>query len=105
MVEVDTAEGKKGTFTFDTSYVEPMEMQVGAGKNTATMYVFPAKAIQLVHMEGIGDGSLFRENVRYTLGNTVVNKSIRGAVAKKANHGKLHPRAQRPDHPLLVGRE
>ena len=30
---------------------------------------------------------LLRENVRYTLGNTVVNKSIRGAVAKKANHG------------------
>ena len=63
-MDVSSAGGKKGEFVFDTSYVEPMEMQVGAGKNTATMYVFPAKAIQLVHMEGIGDGSLFRENVR-----------------------------------------
>jgi hypothetical protein len=66
-----------------------MAMQVGAGKNKATMYVFPARALQLVNMDGIGDGSLFRENVRYTLGNTAVNKSIRAAVAKKADHGNF----------------
>ena len=88
-VDVDSAGGKMTKFVFDTSYVDPMEMQVGAGLNKATMYVFPARALQLVHMAGIGDGSLFRENVRYTLGNTAVNKSIRGAVARKESHGNF----------------
>ena len=53
------------------------------------MYVFPARALQLVHMEGIADGSLFRENVRYTLGNTAVNKSIRKALANKPGHASF----------------
>lgn len=89
MVEVDTTEGKKGAFTFDTSYVDPLEMQVGAGKDDPTMFVFPARALQLVHMDGIADGSLFRENVRYGLGNTAVNKAIRGALVNKAGHANF----------------
>ena len=89
MVEVDTTEGKKGTFTFDTSYVDPLEMQIGAGKDDPMMFVFPARALQLVHMDGIADGSLFRENVRYGLGNTSVNKAIRGALANKAGHASF----------------
>ena len=86
MVEVNATAGKKGTFIFDTSYVDPLAMKVGAGAGDPTMYVFPARALQLVHMDGIADGSLFRENVRYGLGNTGVNKAIRGAVANKAGH-------------------
>ena len=89
MVEVDTTEGKKGAFTFDTSYVDPLEMKVGGGKDDPVMFVFPARALQLVHMEGIADGSLFRENVRYGLGNTSVNKAIRGALANKAGHASF----------------
>jgi hypothetical protein len=89
MVEVDTTEGKKGEFTFDTSYVDPLEMKVGAGQDDPTMFIFPARALQLVHMEGIADGSLFRENVRYGLGNTSVNKAIRGALANKAGHASF----------------
>lgn len=89
VVQVDTAEGKKGSFKFDTSYVDPLEMKVGAGEDAPTMYVFPARAVQLVHMEGIADGSLFRENVRYTLGNTAVNKSIRKALANKTDHASF----------------
>ncbi len=89
MVEVDTTEGKKGAFTFDTSYVDPLEMKVGVGKDDPVMFVFPARALQLVHMEGIADGSLFRENVRYGLGNTSVNKAIRGALTNKAGHASF----------------
>ena len=89
MVEVDTTEGKKGAFTFDTSYVDPLEMKVGAGKDDPVMFVFPARALQLVHMEGIADGSLFRENVRYGLGNTSVNKAIRGALTNKSGHANF----------------
>ncbi len=86
MVEVDINEGKKGLFTFDTSYVDPLEMKVGTAKGDPKMFVFPARALQLVHMEGIADGSLFRENVRYGLGNTSVNKAIRSALSEKAAH-------------------
>lgn len=89
MVEVDTTEGKKVAFTFDTSYVDPLKMKVGAGNDAPTMFVFPARALQLVHMDGIADGSLFRKNVRYGLGNTSVNKAIRGALANKAGHASF----------------
>jgi hypothetical protein len=86
LIDIRSSEGKKRSFTFDTSYVDPMEMQVGSGAGKTSMYVFPARALQLVHMEGIADGSLFRENVRYTLGNTAVNKSIRKSIAAKDSH-------------------
>lgn len=86
VVDVDLADGKKGSFTFDTSYVDPIKMQAGTGADKAVMYVFPAQALQLVHMDGIADGSLFKENVRYTLGNTAVNKSIRRSIADKKAH-------------------
>lgn len=83
VIDVDATEGKKSAFTFDTSYVDPMQMQVFTGSTTTSMHIFPAKALQLVHMDGIADGSLFKENVRYTLGNTTVNKSIRKSIATK----------------------
>jgi hypothetical protein len=85
VIEVDPPAGKP-EFTFDVSYVEPMSMASGATPDKPTMFVFPAKALQLVHMDGISDGSLFRENVRYTLGNTSVNKSIRRSIADKKTH-------------------
>lgn len=87
VIDLNVGEGQKESFTFDTSYVPPMEMQSGAGESAAQMYVFPARALQLVHMDGISDGSLFRANVRYTLGNTTVNKSIRQSIANSSSHG------------------
>ncbi|TXK18650.1 AIPR family protein [Homoserinibacter sp. GY 40078] len=87
VIDIDATEGQKQSFTFDTSYVAPMAMQSGAGKSATSMYVFPARALQLVHMDGISDGTLFRANVRYTLGNTAVNKSIRQSIAEKSSHG------------------
>lgn len=89
VIDVSTSEGKKVQFTFDTSYVDPMGMQVGAGTDKTSMYVFPARALQLIHMNGISDGSLFKENVRYSLGNTAVNKSIRTTMLDKASHSNF----------------
>lgn len=86
VIDLASPEGKKDSFTFDTSYVTPMKMDVRAGGTKTSMYIFPAKALQLVNMDGIADGSLFKENVRYTLGNTAVNKSIRKSIATKSNH-------------------
>lgn len=89
VIDIDATEGQKASFTFDTSYVSPMAMQSGSGETAAEMYVFPARALQLVHMDGISDGSLFRANVRYTLGNTAVNKSIRQSIGTKSSHGEF----------------
>lgn len=89
VVDVDVSESRKDSFTFDTSYVDPMKMQVGSGSEATSMYVFPAKALQLVHMDGIADQSLFRANVRYKLGNTAVNKSIKRSVASANEHSNF----------------
>jgi hypothetical protein len=87
VIDLSAEDTQKPQFTFDTSYVDPLHMQSGSGDRAASMYVFPARALQLVHMDGISDGSLFRANVRYTLGNTAVNKSIRQSIGEKSTHG------------------
>lgn len=89
VVEVSASEGKKGSFTFDVSYVTPLEMKVGSSVGGPKMYVFPARALQLVNMDGIADGSLFKENVRFSLGNTPVNKSIRNALTDQSSHSNF----------------
>lgn len=77
----------KDEFTFDTDYVTPMHMEIGSTDDRIIdMYIFPAKALQLTHMEGISDGSVFERNVRFSLGNTAVNKSIRSTIMDKGNH-------------------
>ncbi len=76
----------KDSFTFDISYATPLEVEAGSPDARSKMYVFPATALQLVHMEGIGDGSLFQDNVRFSLGNTSVNKSIRASIRDKNTH-------------------
>lgn len=43
-------------------------------------------AKELVKLEGIQDRSLFNKNVRYGVGNTRVNKSIKGNITKDEEH-------------------
>jgi hypothetical protein len=87
-IDADQSVGVKGSFSFDVSYVTPLRMTIpteGQG-NGATVIVFPALARELVALGGIADTSLFTKNVRYDLGNTPVNKSIRGSIENKADH-------------------
>lgn len=86
-VDLESDLNPKGEFTFDVDYVSPLEMEVGGlGDSKTSMYVFPARALQLIHMEGISDGSLFERNVRFSLGNTAVNKSIKDTIIDRSNH-------------------
>ena len=85
-IDIGATGVKQGDFTFDTDYVAPMKMTTGSASTGPTMYVFPARALQLVHMDGIADGSLFEANVRHALGNTSVNKAIRNSVQDKSTH-------------------
>lgn len=86
IIDIDAAKARKDTFTFDTTYVPPLGMTAGAGSTTTNMYVFPARALQLVNMDGIEDGSLFEDNVRYALPNSGVNREIGQSVAAKKEH-------------------
>lgn len=85
-IDADQGIGVKGTFEFDLSYVDPLNMTIGVADEGAEVFVFPARALELVALGGIADTSLFTKNVRYSLGNTPVNKSIKTSIERKAEH-------------------
>jgi AIPR protein len=85
-IDAEQSPGVTGTFTFDLSYVEPLVMTTGSKSDGAKVYVFPARALELVALGGIADTSLFTKNVRYDLGNTPVNKSIKLSIEKQVEH-------------------
>jgi hypothetical protein len=81
-IDFDADEGVDATFDFDVSYAGCLGMAAGAGE----IYMFPAKASELIQLKGIEDTTLFKQNVRLTLGNTDVNKSISKSIADKVEH-------------------
>lgn len=86
-MEAEQEAGIDDDFTFDVSYVTPLSMTIASGPNTASeVFIFPASALELVNLKGIADGTLFTKNVRYSLGNTPVNKSIRKSIENKDSH-------------------
>ncbi|HEY1862495.1 MAG TPA: AIPR family protein [Roseiarcus sp.] len=85
-IDAEQGAGVIGEFDFDLSYVEPLVMTAGSDADGAKVYVFPARALELVALGGIADTSLFTKNVRYDLGNTPVNKSIKLSIEKQIEH-------------------
>jgi len=51
--------------------------------------VYAIKAKELVRLEGIQDRTLFLKNVRYGVGNTRVNKSIKSTILNSNEHAKF----------------
>lgn len=82
-IEFDADDGISGEFIFDTSLVGMVQLSTD---ETTDVYVIPVQAIKLVHLGGIDDGTLFSQNVRYSLGNTAVNKSISKSVNDQSEH-------------------
>ncbi len=82
-IDLDASEGVEDKFKFDVDYAGIIEMNIAT---EAKVYMFPAQAIELVRLKGISDASLFKRNVRYSLGNTSVNKAIAESVKTKAEH-------------------
>lgn len=82
-IDFNSDEGVKGQFSFDVSYAGCLEVQ---GQGDVITFVFPAKSTELVKLSGIVDDSLFKQNVRLTLGNTAVNKSIAKSIADHNEH-------------------
>lgn len=82
-IDFDSDEGVKGEFEFDISYASCLEVQ---GEGDVRTFVFPAKSVELVKLDGIVDDSLFKQNVRLTLGNTSVNKGIADSIKDPGEH-------------------
>lgn len=51
--------------------------------------VYAIKAKELLKLQGIQDRTLFYKNVRYGVGNTRVNKDIKGTIEKPDEHKKI----------------
>lgn len=81
-VEVSAPGGVAGSFQFDFEG-EAIRYDIGSVRSR----LFLAGALQLTHLDGILDGTLFARNVRYSLGhNTKINKSLIANIRDKAEH-------------------
>lgn len=81
-VDLDVDGGVDGEFFFDIKDSKVIEYDAGG----AATRIFLAPALNLLRMSGISDGRLFEQNVRLSLGNTKVNRSLRESIKKKEEH-------------------
>ncbi len=81
-VDLEVDGGVAEDFYFDISDSEVIEYDAGG----AATRIFLAPALNLLKMSGISDGRLFEQNVRLSLGNTKVNRSLRDSIKKKEEH-------------------
>lgn len=84
-VDLSTDGGITREFIFDTSDSDVIKYDAGG----AGTRIFLAPAVNLTRMDGISDGSLFEQNVRLSLGNTKVNKSIKESIRDKSEHANF----------------
>ena len=81
-VDINVDGGIKGAYYFDVSDSDVIDYDAGG----AVARIFLAPALNLLKMDGIGDGRLFEQNVRFGLGNTKVNKGLRASIKEKSEH-------------------
>lgn len=82
-IDIDYDGGIKSEFTFDISGTDIITYKPGSG---VTSYIFLARALQLVNLPGIADGTLFERNVRLALGNTKVNQGLIKSIDNATEH-------------------
>lgn len=82
-IDLDAKSGVDAEFEFDVSDTQIVKH---ATSNGVQARIFLANALQLLHMQGIADGTLFSQNVRLSLGNTKVNKSLTASVRDQSEH-------------------
>lgn len=84
-VDLDVDGGISEEFFFDISDTDVINYDAGG----AEARIFLAPALNLLKMSGISDGRLFEQNVRLSLGNTKVNRSLRSSIKQKGEHSKF----------------
>lgn len=81
-IDLEIDGGIKGAYYFDVSDSDVIDYDAGG----AVARIFLAPALNLLKMDGIVDGRLFEQNVRFALGNTKVNKGLRASIKEKGEH-------------------
>ncbi|AKC88058.1 AIPR family protein [Pseudoxanthomonas suwonensis] len=81
-IDLEVDGGIKGAYYFDISDSDVIDYDAGG----AAARIFLAPALNLLKMDGIVDGRLFEQNVRFALGNTKVNKGLRASIKEKGEH-------------------
>lgn len=81
-IDLEVNGGVPEQFYFDVSASEVIKYEAGG----AAARIFLAPALNLLKMSGISDGRLFEQNVRLSLGNTKVNRSLRDSIKNKSEH-------------------
>lgn len=84
-VDLEVDGGIAEEFTFDVSDSDIIEYNAGG----AAAKIFLAPALNITKMKGISDGKLFDQNVRLSLGNTKVNRSLRQSIRDKTEHSNF----------------
>lgn len=77
--------GVEEEYWFDVSDSDVIKYDAGG----AATRIFLAPALNVVKMSGISDGKLFEQNVRLSLGNTKVNRSLRESVRSTSEHANF----------------
>ncbi len=81
-IDLEVDGGIKGGYYFDVSDSDVIDYDAGG----AVARIFLAPALNLIKMQGITDGRLFEQNVRFALGNTKVNRGLRASIKEKGEH-------------------
>lgn len=76
----------QGKFTFSVGKDNIIYQDVSSD---IQVLVFPAKATDIVSLEGIQDASLFDKNVRYGLGKTRINREIAKTLQTSSEHDRF----------------
>lgn len=82
-IEINTPDRVSGIARFDISDNGYLELVAG---RAAKLYLITAKAVDLVNLQGLSDGSLFAQNVRLNLGRTKVNRDITNTITEQNKH-------------------
>tara|TARA_R100000687_G_scaffold77858_1_gene70661 strand:+ start:350 stop:2035 length:1686 start_codon:yes stop_codon:yes gene_type:complete len=82
-IDLAAKSGIAAEFKFDVSDTQIVKHATSHGVQAR---IFLANALQLLHMTGIADGTLFSQNVRLSLGNTKVNKSLTSSIRDQSEH-------------------
>ncbi|HEV7278195.1 MAG TPA: AIPR family protein [Devosiaceae bacterium] len=81
-LEIGADSGVKDVFNFNVADTDV----IAYSSNKVSSRIFLADALQLIHLKGIADGTLFEKNVRLSLGNTKVNKALIASIKNKKEH-------------------
>lgn len=82
-IESDAPDRIGGTKAFDVSDIGYLEFNTG---KKAKLYLITAKAMDLLKLDGLADGTLFAQNVRLSLGNTKVNRDVAKTIDDQSKH-------------------